>query len=86
VNYAHVKELFPKEMSGFALTASNLFTMGGVAVSQQVIGFVISQYPKTGMGYSAEAYHSAFEILFASCVAGLLLYAFAKDTRPLVSA
>lgn len=86
VSYAHVKELFPKEMSGFALTANNLFTMGGVAVSQQVIGAVISRFPKTTTGYVPEAYHSAYEILFASCVAGLLLYIFTRDTRPLVSA
>ena len=86
VSYAHIKELFPKEMSGFALTATNLFTMGGVAVSQQAVGFVVSQYPKTLTGYSAAAYHSAFAILFASCVVGLWLYVFVKDSRPLASA
>ena len=86
VSFAHVKELFPKEISGVALTANNLFNIGGVAVGQHVIGMLMARYPATVMGYSVGAYHAAFTALFLSSLFGFLLYLFVKDSRILSSA
>jgi len=85
VSFAHVKELFSEDISGVVLTANNLFNIGGVAISQQVVGLIVARYPKTLSGHTAEAYHSAFAVLSASCVIGFLLYLLVKDTRPLAS-
>jgi sugar phosphate permease len=82
VSFAHVKELFPKEISGVVLTANNLFNIVGVAIGQHVMGFIISRYPKTLSGYAAEAYHSAFAVLSISCIIGFILYLFVRDTVP----
>ena len=82
VSFAHVKELFPKEISGFALTANNLFNIVGVAIGQHVTGVIIGRYPKTPSGYAIEAYHSAFAVLFISCIIGFVLYLFVQDTVP----
>ncbi|HOG16313.1 MAG TPA: MFS transporter [Syntrophales bacterium] len=81
VSFAHVKELFPKEVSGVALTANNLFNIGGVAVGQHVIGMLMARYPATVTGHSVEAYHAAFTVLFLSSLFGFLLYLFVEDSR-----
>jgi sugar phosphate permease len=82
VSFAHVKELFPKEISGVVLTANNLFNIVGVAIGQHVMGFIIGRYPKTLSGYAIEAYHSAFAVLSISCIIGFVLYLFVRDTVP----
>jgi MFS family permease len=83
VSFAHVKELFPKEVSGLALTAINLFNIGGVGIGQQFLGIVIRRFPKTSAGYPIEAYQQAFAILFVASLAAFMVYLATKDTSPL---
>ena len=82
VGFAHVKELFPGEVAGLALTAMNLFNIGGVGIGQQVLGVVIRRFPKTPSGYPPEAYHQAFVIIFVASVAAFMIYLAARDTHP----
>lgn len=86
VSFAHIKELFPNEMSGFALTANNLFNIGGVGICQQLVGSVVSRYQRTATGYPVDAYHTAFALLLILSVVAVLIYVFVKDTGPLTSA
>ena len=83
VSFAHVKELFPKEVGGLALTAINLFNIGGVGMGQQLLGIVIRRFPKTSTGYPIEAYQQAFAILFVASMAAFMVYLATKDTSPL---
>ena len=83
VSFAHVKELFPKEVGGLALTAINLFNIGGVGMGQQLLGIVIRRFPKTSTGYPIEAYQQAFAILFVASMAAFMVYLATKDTNPL---
>ncbi len=85
VGFAHVRELFPKEISGVVLTANNLFNIGGVAVGQHLIGMLMARYPAPVTGHSVEAYHAAFTALFLSSLFGFLVYLFVKDSRVLSS-
>ncbi len=65
--YAHIKEQVPHENAGMAMTAINFFTMGGVAVFLQGLGFLMkSLYPGTSLGIPA--FRSAF-IFCGICLA-----------------
>lgn len=82
VGFAHVKELFPGEVAGLALTAMNLFNIGGVGIGQQALGVIVRRFPKTPSGYPPEAYHQAFVIIFVASVAAFMIYLAVKDTHP----
>lgn len=83
VSFAHVKELFPREIAGFALSTFNLFAMGGVGIGQHVLGIIIGRFPKTVSGYPLEAYHQVFITLFVASIAAFIIYLMVKDTNPL---
>jgi sugar phosphate permease len=52
--YAHIKELFPSNMTGTALTGINFFTMIGSAVFLQGLGVLMQTlYPTTSFGQQA---------------------------------
>lgn len=78
--YPFIRESFPTHIIGTALTAVNFFILLGAAVIQQVMGFYIERFPKTGTGYPPEAYHGAFLIPIAGLAIGLCLFLFVKDT------
>jgi sugar phosphate permease len=82
VAFAHVKELFPDEVTGLALTAMNFFNIGGVGIGQQVLGVVVGRFPKKPSGYPPEAYHEAFAIIFAASIVAFIVYLAVRDTHP----
>ncbi len=47
VMYAHIKELVPSSMIGSAMTAINIFTMGGAAFMTQLVGFLLAGDPSS---------------------------------------
>ncbi|CCK80343.1 MFS transporter [Desulfobacula toluolica] len=77
--YAHIKEQVPHENAGMAMTAINFFTMGGVAVFLQGLGFLMKfLYPGTSLGFSA--FKSAF-IFCGICLAVICVcYTFTTET------
>jgi sugar phosphate permease len=81
VSFTHVKELFPREMSGVVLTANNLFNIGGVAVSQHFVGMIVALYPAALTINRAAAYHAAFAVLFAFSILAFFMYLFVKDSQ-----
>lgn len=82
VAFTHAKELFPVAMAGTSVGLVNLFPFLGGAVWQVVIGLVLKDHDKINNAYPAEAYGSAFIILFACSLAGLVGSLFIKDTLP----
>lgn len=79
--YAHIKELFPLNMSGTAIAGVNFFVMSGGAVFTQVIGNIIEGFVHADRSYPAQAYHTAFFICLLGMIGGLIFYAFSKDSR-----
>lgn len=79
--YAHIKELFPLNMSGTAISGVNFFVVSGGAVLMQVIGIVVESFVRADRSYPPQAYHTAFFICFLGMVCSLLFYAFSKDSR-----
>ena len=81
----HLKELFPPRMVGTALTCTNFFAIGGVAVLQYTMGLIIERYPAVGRSYPLQAYRDAFLLLVAGTVLSILIYSRARESDPLKS-
>ena len=72
---AHARAVFPPSMTGRAVTAVNLFGMGGVFVLQWAFGLVLAASQGTAAGgYSPGGYTFAFLLTAAGTTAALLLY------------
>ena len=78
--YPMVREMFPHEITGTALSTLNFFVIGGVAVVQLTAGIILDQFPHVAGSYSAEAYHRAFFFPFCGHVVAVLLFLFARDS------
>ncbi len=76
---SHLKELFPVQIAGTALSCSNLFAIGGVAVLQYLMGWMIERHPAVNRVYPLEAYREAFLLLLGGMVISLLFYLRTKD-------
>ncbi|OPY77289.1 MAG: D-galactonate transporter [Syntrophorhabdus sp. PtaU1.Bin058] len=79
--YTHIKELFPLNMSGTAISGVNFFVISGGAVLMQVIGIIVEGFVRADRSYPPQAYHTAFFICLLGMVCGLLFYAFSKDSH-----
>jgi nitrate/nitrite transporter NarK len=79
LNMALLKELFPPQILGTALTLNNFFGMGGVAVLQFLMGLIIGRYPAVNHAYPLQAYRSAFYLLLAGLVASLFFFSRSAD-------
>jgi predicted MFS family arabinose efflux permease len=79
IMYAHIKEQVPHENAGMAMTAINFFTMAGVAVFLQGLGFLMKfLYPGTSLGFPA--FKSAF-VFCSICLAVIgLCYLLTRET------
>lgn len=79
LGYPYLSQYFGAHLAGRAGTAINLLVFGGAFGFQYGIGAVLDHWPSEG-GYPAEAYNTAFGILFAILIASFGWY-FVK--RPL---
>ena len=67
---AHTRHLFPLHLTGKAVTAVNLFGIGGTFLLQWTGGLIVDQFPRSATGqYPPQAYTAA---LLVTAVGGLL--------------
>jgi MFS family permease len=72
---AHVRQAFPEALIGRAVSAVNMFGIGGTALLQWSMGVLIGSYGKDAAGhYPAAAYATAFGITGLLGLATLLWY------------
>ena len=76
--FSHVKETFPKSISGTVLTLLNFFTVAGAAVFMQSLGTIIEFFPKINGVYPARAYHLCFLVCFVAMAASLFVFTLSK--------
>lgn len=73
--FAHARAIFPAEMTGRAVTAVNLFGIGGSALLQWWLGLVVGLFPQVSIGrYPPQAYSTIFFITAGLCLITLLFY------------
>lgn len=73
---AHVRSVFPTSMTGRAVTAVNLFGIGGSALLQWAMGLIVNAFGRDLQGhYPVEAYAAAFALTICGGLAALLFYA-----------
>src|SRR4029450_9357015 len=75
VSYAILAEYFPKELTGRANAALNLFHIGGAFVVQYVTGLVIQLGAPTDGPYPAIAYQTAFAFNVSLQIAAAIWFA-----------
>jgi predicted MFS family arabinose efflux permease len=71
LGYAILSRRYPKEVSGRANTAINLFGFIGMFSGQWGIGLVLDLWPQSATGYAAEGYPWALGMVWAAQLAGL---------------
>jgi predicted MFS family arabinose efflux permease len=81
--WAHLKELFPRQIVGTALALGNFFAVIGIAMLQYLMGWLIERHPAVGGVYPPEAYRDAFFLLFAGMAAALILYSRTREIMPI---
>lgn len=80
--YPLIRESFPVEITGTALTSVNFFILLGAAIVQQVMGIIISGFSKTAAGiYPVSAYKQAFILPLALLILSTALFLWTRDTR-----
>jgi type IV secretory pathway TrbF-like protein len=85
LSYAILAEYFPKEMTGRANGALNVFHFGAAFVIQYIIGVIVAQWPGQDGHYPAIAYQVAFGLILALQAAALAWFAFSRvRTRRLI--
>jgi hypothetical protein len=73
---AHARLVFPLAMTGRAVTAVNLFGIGGAFLLQWWMGLIVGAFPADAAGhYPPQAYTAAFLFTAAGTLATLALYA-----------
>jgi type IV secretory pathway TrbF-like protein len=85
LSYAILAEYFPKEITGRANGALNVFHFGAAFAIQYIIGVVIALWPSQDGHYPAIAYQVAFGLILTLQAAALAWFAFYRvRTRPLI--
>ncbi len=72
--FTQVRSIFPLHLTGRAVTAVNLFGLGGSALLQWGLGVLIGSFAQQGGVYPPQAYSAAFALSSALCVSALLFY------------
>jgi len=73
---AHARHAFPVSLTGRAVTAVNLFGMGGAAVMQILMGVIIGSFGRDEQGhYPPQAYVTVFSLLAGGTLLATLAYA-----------
>ena len=78
--YPLIRQRFPHEIAGTALTAVNFFILLGAAVMQQVMGWLIERAPHGSAGYPPAAYHQAFLVPVGGLALAILLFRNLRET------
>jgi MFS family permease len=78
ISFAILAEYFPKELTGRANAALNVFHMGGAFALQCLTGFVIQAWAKHEGHYPEIAYQVAFAFNVSLQVAALLWFSFPR--------
>ncbi len=87
LSYAVLAEYFPKEITGRANGALNLFHFGAAFAIQYIIGVVVARWPDQDGHYPGIAYQVAFGLVLALQVGALAWFAFSiARRRPLILA
>jgi type IV secretory pathway TrbF-like protein/sugar phosphate permease len=85
LSYAVLAEFFPKEITGRANGALNVFHFGAAFVIQYIVGVVVALWPGQDGHYPAIAYQVAFGLILALQAAAPASFAFSRvRTRPLI--
>jgi MFS family permease len=72
---AHVRMLFPLHLTGRAVTAANVFGIGGTFLLQWIVGLIIGGFPQDAAGrYPPEAHVTAIVVVAAGSLLALLVY------------
>jgi len=83
LSYAILAEYYPKEITGRANSALNVFHFGAAFVVQYIIGVVVALWPDQDGHYPAIAYQVTFGLILALQAAALAWFAFSRvRTRP----
>lgn len=77
--YPIIRSMFPVAIVGTALTSLNFFVLMGAAVTQQIMGVIISYYPKISGHLQPVAFHSAFLFPVAGLFISILIFSKTKD-------
>jgi MFS family permease len=75
LSYSILAQYFPKEMSGRANAALNVFHIGGAFVLQDVIGWIINRWPTHGGHYPAIAYKAALALMVVLQIIAIIWFA-----------
>jgi type IV secretory pathway TrbF-like protein/predicted MFS family arabinose efflux permease len=81
LSYAILADFFPKEITGRANGALNLFHFGGAFAVQYLIGVILALWPSHGGHYPAIAYQVAFGLNLSLQAAALVWFAFSWSRR-----
>jgi predicted MFS family arabinose efflux permease len=80
---AHVSMIFPSRATGRAVTAVNLFVVGGAFLIQWWIGVLLARFPRDLTGsYPSQAYALAFGLCAITTLAATLWYLPTSRTGP----
>ena len=72
---AHVRKIFSLEITGQAISAVNLFGIGGTFIVQWCLGLLIGGYTGDGAGhYPPQAYSLALSLTVIGCILTLAWY------------
>jgi sugar phosphate permease len=77
--YPIVRNMFPVRIVGTALTSLNFFVLMGAAVTQHLMGVVITTLSHDKGGVTPEAFHAAFLMPIAGLAVAILLYLPARE-------
>lgn len=72
--FAHARASFPSHMTARAVTAVNVFGIGGGALLQWGLGLLIGLFPSTASGKPPVAYTAAFLLTALLCLGATLFY------------
>ena len=72
--FAQARALFPPHLTGRAVSAVNLFGIGGSAILQSGLGLLIGTFVPVGGVYPPAAYQAAFALTTGLCLAALIFY------------
>jgi predicted MFS family arabinose efflux permease len=75
LSYSILAQYFSKEIAGRANAALNVFHIGGTFVLQEVIGWIINQWPAHSGHYPAIAYKAALGLMIVMQIIAILWFA-----------